>query len=153
MNKYKILFVIMVVVIIALLFYYGRNLANANYIVIGSFQKFTVLIALLLLLGIFIFVSGSLIYAKKDDKPVSIAPQCPDFWEIEDTRIGPHCVNVQDLGTCSAATGDKHLSMDLKSKSFTDNCAKYTWAKNCNIAWDGITYGVDNPCIKAKVAA
>jgi hypothetical protein len=154
MNRSKILFLIMVFVIITLLFYYGRNLANANFIAIGSFQKFTVIIALLLLLGIFIFLSGSLIYAKKDEKDdVAIVPQCPDFWEIKDTPTGPQCVNVQDLGTCPAAAGNKHLSMNLKSQSFTDNCAKYTWANNCKIAWDGITYGVDNPCIKAKVAA
>jgi hypothetical protein len=25
-------------------------------------------------------------------------------------------------------------------------CAKYRWAKKCKISWDGITYGVDNPC-------
>ena len=100
------------------------------------------------------FLSGTLIYTKKDEEDdVPIVPQCPDFWEIEDTSTGPQCVNVQDLGTCSAAAGNKHLSMKLKSQSFADNCAKYTWAKNCNIAWDGITYGVDNPCIKTKVAA
>jgi hypothetical protein len=25
-------------------------------------------------------------------------------------------------------------------------CAKYSWAKNCGVSWDGITYGIDNPC-------
>lgn len=25
-------------------------------------------------------------------------------------------------------------------------CAKYTWAKNCGVSWDGITYGIQNPC-------
>jgi hypothetical protein len=26
-------------------------------------------------------------------------------------------------------------------------CAKYTWATNCGVTWDGITSGVPNPCI------
>jgi hypothetical protein len=151
MNIYKILFLIMVVVIITLLFVYGRNLANANFVTIGSFQKFTAMIALLLLLVIFIFISGSLVYAKKDVTDAPIVPQCPDFWEIEETDTGPKCVNVQNMGTCPAAAADDHLTMDFNAKNFADNCAKYTWANNCNVAWDGLTYGVSNPCDKQKV--
>ena len=25
-------------------------------------------------------------------------------------------------------------------------CAKYSWANKCDVSWDGITYGVENPC-------
>ena len=28
----------------------------------------------------------------------------------------------------------------------TGACAKYNWANNCGVSWDGITYGVNNPC-------
>jgi hypothetical protein len=30
------------------------------------------------------------------------------------------------------------------------SCAKYTWAQKCKVAWDGISYGVDNPCTSAS---
>ena len=144
------------VVIITLLFVYGRNLANTftgTYGGIGSFQKMTVIITLIILLVILIFIWGSLSYAK-NDKNIPIVAQCPDFWEIGGTVESPTCVNVQDLGTCPAASGDEHLSVDFNSGNFTDNCAKYTWANNCNIAWDGLTYGVDNPCATtASIAA
>jgi len=149
MNSYQIIFLIIVVVIITLGFVYGRSLANTftgTYGGIGRFQQITIIITLLLLLVIFIFIWGSLVYAKKDGPNAPIIPQCPDFWEIEETDNGTKCVNVQNLGTCPAATGDKFMTVDFNSGTFTDNCSKYTWAKNCNIAWDGLTYGVDSPC-------
>lgn len=149
MNIYLIIFLIIVVVVITQLLIYGRNLANNNLVTVGRFQKFTVIIAATLLLVIFVFIIGGLLYTKNDVQAETIVPQCPDFWEIEETTTGPKCVNVQDLGTCAAATADDHLTMDFNSGNFPDNCAKYTWANNCNIAWDGLTYGVSDPCVKA----
>jgi hypothetical protein len=63
---------------------------------------------------------------------------------------GERCVNVKDLGTCngSVATGE-HLIMNFSVAPYIGsdgNCAKYNWANSCGIAWDGITYGVPNPC-------
>ena len=153
MKSYQIFFLIIVVVIIILLFNYGRNLANTSYVGIGSFQKTTILITLAILLIIFIFIAGSLVYAPNNDKNAPIIAQCPDFWEIEGTGTSSTCINVQDLGTCSAAAGDEHLTLDFNSGNFTDNCAKYTWANNCNVAWDGLTYGVENPCTTTASAA
>jgi hypothetical protein len=149
MDSYRIILLIIVVVIIIMGFVYVRNLVNTNGITIGSFQKITAMIALLLLLIIFIVILGSLVYAKKAGPDGPIVPQCPDFWEIEETANGPKCVNVKDLGTCLPAAGDEFLTMDFTSANFTDNCSKYTWANNCNVAWDGLTYGVANPCITA----
>jgi hypothetical protein len=156
MNSYQIILLIIVVVIITLLFVYGRNLVNTfvgTYGTIGSFQKITLIITFIILLVIFIFIGSSLVYAKKNVANAPILPQCPDFWEIEETDDGPKCINVQDLGTCPGATGDEHLTVDFNSGNFTDNCAKYTWANNCNIAWDGLTYGVSNPCTTVASAA
>lgn len=56
----------------------------------------------------------------------------------------------KDLGTCKSST-TKHLNMDFTTSEFTGQnglCAKYTWANNCGVSWDGITYGVSNPCNK-----
>ena len=146
MTNYKSLFVI--VVMILLLFYVG-NLANNNSISMGSFQQITLLVAIVLLSFIFIFITVNLVYADKDVTETDIVPQCPDYWEIEETPTGPKCVNVQNLGVCAAASGTDHLTIDFNSGNFADSCAKYTWANNCNIAWDGLTYGANNPCDKA----
>jgi hypothetical protein len=149
MNSYQIILLIIVVVIITLLFVYGRNLVNpilGTYGTMGGFQRITLLIAMIILVIILIFIGGSLAYASKNAPDAPLIAQCPDFWEIEETSAGPKCINVQNLGTCPAANGDKHLIVDFNSGNFTNNCSKYTWANNCNIAWDGLTYGVDNPC-------
>jgi hypothetical protein len=29
-------------------------------------------------------------------------------------------------------------------------CNKYNWANTCGVTWDGITYGVKNPCDKSS---
>jgi hypothetical protein len=150
MNSYQIILFIIVIAIIILLFVYGRNLVNGS---MGSFQQIILLIAFIILLIIFLFIGGSLAYASKNGTIPPDLPQCPDYWEIETTATGSQCVNVQNLGTCPAASGDTNLSIDFSSGNFTDNCAKYTWANNCNIAWDGLTYGSDNPCTTKAATA
>ena len=82
-----------------------------------------------------------------------MVPECPDYWGITGLDVSGNklakCVNIKDLGSCPADSGDKHLTMDFNGPMYTgDNgtCAKYKWANNCNVTWDGITYGVNNPC-------
>jgi hypothetical protein len=39
--------------------------------------------------------------------------------------------------------------MNFNTSAFTGSqgaCNKYNWATKCNVTWDGITYGVSNPC-------
>ena len=75
-----------------------------------------------------------------------LIPQCPDYWFMDPSS---NCVNIRNLGTCSPQSGKKHLIMNFNTPAYTGsngNCAKYTWANNCNVSWDGITYGVNNPC-------
>jgi hypothetical protein len=43
------------------------------------------------------------------------------------------CYNVKNLGTVS---DECNVEMDFSKYS---NCQKQTWAKKCNITWDGIT--------------
>ncbi len=152
MNSYQIILLIVVVVIITLLFVYGGNLVNQFNGTMGGFQKITLLIAFIILLIIFLFIGSTLAYATKSGALPPDIPQCPDYWEIESTATGSQCVNVQNLGTCPSASGDANLSIDFSSGNFTDNCAKYTWANNCNVAWDGLTYGTENPCTVSEAA-
>ena len=66
MNSYKIILLIIVVVLITLVFVYGRNLVNTPGSTIGSFQKSIIMITFGVLLVIFIFMGGILVYAKKN---------------------------------------------------------------------------------------
>lgn len=116
----------------------------------GSFQKMVLLIAVIILIIALLIIGISLIYSKKNNWPPNIA-QCPDWWVMDGSGNRAKCINVKDLGTCKAKNGQPHLTMDFNAGPFDPNnaqstCNKYTWANRCNVTWDGITYGVDNPC-------
>jgi hypothetical protein len=116
---------------------------------IGGFQK-TVLFAGIIILSIALVVIGIALASSARNKtwPPNVAV-CPDWWVIRGSGKKSHCINKKDLGTCSAQSGKKHQTMNFNGPVYTGSnglCAKYTWAKKCNVAWDGISYGIDNPC-------
>lgn len=110
-----------------------------------SFQSIVLIIAVLILLIILIVIGSALYSAKKSKWPPS-TPECPDYWVIDGSGNNANCINIKDLGNCNPINGDKHLTINFNNPPFTDNCSKYNWANKCKIAWDGITYGVPNPC-------
>jgi len=113
-----------------------------------GFQKF-ILFAAIILLIITLIVIGVALSSATDTTWPPMTPDCPDYWTIDGSGNNATCINVKDLGTCPPQSGNKHLTMNFSGPAFTGSnglCAKYTWAKNCNLSWDGITYGVNNPC-------
>ena len=115
----------------------------------GSFQKIILIIALIVLLISLLFIGVSIQSSRNKDWPPMV-PSCPDYWVSQGTDKDAKCINVHDLGVCKAKSGDSHLTMNFNNAPYVgsnSNCAKYTWANNCKIAWDGLTYGVTNPCI------
>jgi hypothetical protein len=114
----------------------------------ASFQKYVLLIAIVILIIALVIIGFALSYSKAQNWP-PLVPSCPDYWEIDGSGNNTTCTNVQDLGTCPSNTGNQHLVMNFNSSNFTGAnglCAKYNWATNCGVSWDGITYGVNNPC-------
>ena len=112
-----------------------------------GFQK-TVLFVAIVILIISLILIGFVLSAGKDNDWPPMVPNCPDYW-ITDGSSNTKCINVKDLGTCPAPSGSKHLTMDFSVAPYVGSnsaCAKYTWAKKCGVSWDGITYGVSNPC-------
>ena len=80
----------------------------------------------------------------KDWPPV--ISKCPDYWEIDGLN-NELCVNIKDLGTdLPSSEGSTHTKMNFNIYPYNNDCTKYRWAKSYNLAWDGITYGVVNPC-------
>lgn len=111
-----------------------------------DFQKFILFAAIIILIIVLIFIGIALTYSTSSSTWPPMTPECPDYWTMDASAI---CVNVKDLGTCPPQSGQKHLTMNFNIPAFTGSnemCAKYTWAKNCKVSWDGITYGVNNPC-------
>jgi hypothetical protein len=107
---------------------------------IGEYQKSIIIAGIVCFILIFGVVYVILyIQNLSINWPPSVAP-CPDWWK----SIGKgKCYNKKNLGTCN------NNIMDFNTETFKGSnglCAKYTWSKNCNLSWDGITYGVVSPC-------
>ena len=116
---------------------------------IGAFQKMILMVAIVVLFITLIIIAYSLKQSKNSDNWPPVVPICPDYWVSDGSGNNITCTNVKNLGKCKPSAGSKHLVMNFNNAPYTGangNCAKYTWANNCGIAWDGLTYGVNNPC-------
>ena len=114
-----------------------------------GFQKMVLISAIVILIIALVIIGISLNSAVSNEDWPPIVPECPDYWVIDGSGNNTRCINVKDLGVCPAKSGEKHQIMSFQSDSFTgDNgsCNKNNWAKKCQVSWDGITYGVQNPC-------
>lgn len=121
---------------------------------LNSFQGTVLLIADIVLILALLFMAIVIHSAKKEESWPPITAQCPDWWILDGSGNKTTCVNVKDLGVCKKqnVNKDQHQTMNFNTPLFsgangsTPNCAKYKWATNCKVSWDGITYGVPNPC-------
>ena len=114
-----------------------------------AFQKVVLFGAIIILIIALVFIGIALSYSTNNQQWPPMTPECPDYWSIDGSGNNTTCINVKDLGTCQPQSGDKHLTMNFNVSPYTGTnglCSKYTWAKKCGISWDGITYGVSNPC-------
>ena len=113
-----------------------------------GFQKIVLIIAIIVLIITLLFV-GLALGGNSGETWPPLEPTCPDWWIADGSGNNTTCINVKDLGVCQAQSGKKHQNMNFNLPAFTGSngmCAKYTWASNCKVPWDGITYGVENPC-------
>jgi hypothetical protein len=114
-----------------------------------GFQKSVLTIAILILIIALVIIGISLYYSNNSSSWPPMSPSCPDYWTIDGSGNSATCTNVKDLGTCPTQSGKKHLVMNFNQAPYTGSnglCAKYKWANNCNLSWDGVNYGVNNPC-------
>ena len=99
----------------------------------NSFQHIIMITAIIILI-ICLIVIGVALHANETSNiyPPVIA-DCPDYWEASNSG----CINTYDLGYNTASCKNQNI------KTLTSNCNKQTWARNCNLTWDGITNNVD----------
>ena len=113
-----------------------------------GFQKIVLIIAIIVLI-ITLVVMGLALGSASGESWPPVLPDCPDWWIADGSGNNSTCINIKDLGVCQAKSGDRHQTMNFNNSVFTGSnglCAKYNWAYNCKVSWDGITYGVENPC-------
>ena len=110
---------------------------------LGGFQKTVLIIAVVILLGMLMLIGSSIVANQNNQTWPPSVPSCPDWWVSDGSGNTGHCINKKDLGTRNIK------SKNFNTPAFTGSngtCNKYKWAKKCKVSWDGITYGVDNPC-------
>ena len=110
----------------------------------ATFQSITVIIAIVILIIILIIVGIALVQGKKKAVWPPVIGDCPDYW-LDLSGNGAACmVNAQKVNQGTAT-----VPMNFTLPTFSGSngpCAKYTWAIQNNVSWDGLTYGVANPC-------
>jgi hypothetical protein len=114
-----------------------------------GFQKIVLIAAIIILIIALVVIGIALSGNFNNEEWPPMLSACPDYWKIDGSGNMTTCTNIKDLGTCPPKSGEKHLVMNFNTTPYTgDNgtCNKYTWAKKCDVTWDGITYGVENPC-------
>ncbi len=112
-----------------------------------NFQKIVIIIFLLILVVALILI-GMKMDKKINNWPPYIA-NCPDYW-LDLGGDGSQCFNSKELGLCNIPISrtDKNTK-DFTASAYTGSdglCTKKKWANACGVAWDGINYGVKDPC-------
>jgi hypothetical protein len=109
---------------------------------LGGFQKTCLIIAVVFLIILLIVIAVALLSGRAAKTWPPEVSNCPDWWLSDGSGNLARCLNPKKIGTCDGPA-------NFTTKQYTgDNgiCNKYKWANNCKVAWDGITYGVPNPC-------
>jgi hypothetical protein len=109
-----------------------------------GFQKIVITIAIVLLIIALIFVGYTIVKNKKNQQWPPLIAECPDYWLMDGSGNNTTCINVKHLGNSNTPN-----TMKFNMGFFTGSdglCNKYMWSIQNDITWDGITYGVNNPC-------
>ena len=119
---------------------------------LGSFNKTVLIVAcVLLILGLIligVFISKNI---EKAAYP-PVVGDCPDYWDVSYNSDNIKTCTSNSINTSTGTTrtpfnGTTASCQSYPVSNFTNAgtsvddiiCAKYTWAKECNIHWDGIT--------------
>ena len=109
---------------------------------LNKFNKIILFSAIVILIIALIVIGVMLNYALFNDNYPPVISDCPDYWDVSlnsDDQVS--CLNKvrQNTGTCNNNTYPVEQFYAHASNSKDVICAKYKWAKGCNISWDGIT--------------
>lgn len=110
-----------------------------------SFQYTILKVALFVLVAFLVFIGYKMYENRLDDVEQRIIGSCPDYWTLSTIDGKQKCTNVKNLGksTCSKTMDFSQRPYNLQNGL----CAKFRWARNCELTWDGIT-NMTNPCKK-----
>ena len=114
-----------------------------------SFQKIILIVAIIVLIIMLVTIGMALSKSSDTQSWPPVIGQCPDYW-VDLSGNGEACFNSHSLGKCNVPNSvDRTPVKNFNEAPYNSEnglCEKYTWANSCGVTWDGITYGVKNPC-------
>ena len=120
-----------------------------------KFQAFVIIIlTILLVITIIAFFYIASVPGNNKPFPPTI-PVCPDYYyqtSDVDGNITCKALPSMEKNMINSGVSDKNcINPYFTSDYYTGtnaNCLKYTWYSGCKSipAWEGVTYGVNNPC-------
>ena len=102
------------------------------------YQRIVLGIAIILLIAAYIMIYFTLVDNNKNWPP-SVA-KCPDYWEYNAANDMCKSKNNFNIGS-SENTVTEYPDVSQKS-----TCDKYKWAKEKEVSWEGLSYGVSMDC-------
>ena len=109
---------------------------------LNKFNKIILFSAIVILIIALIVIGVMLNYALFNENYPPVISDCPDYWDVSlNNNNEVTCYNIvrQNSGTCNNDTYPVDQFYEQGSNKSDVICAKYKWAKGCNISWDGIT--------------
>ena len=106
------------------------------------YQRIVLGIAIVLLIAAYIMIYFTLVDNVKKWPPT--VAKCPDYWVYD--VLQDKCKSNGNVNNKNG-TITYYPSIDSSQKlSDFSKCIKYKWAKENNISWDGLSYGVSMDC-------
>lgn len=110
-----------------------------------SFQRIVIYIAIAVLFVMMVIIAITMHNNSKDITWPPVIGDCPDYWHDDGTSGSKCVVNINEVNKGTASSPMNFDTAPYNSASGS-SCAKYRWATSKGVSWDGITYGVSNPC-------
>jgi len=99
-----------------------ESFMNSSGTTDGSFQKYTVIVALVILIGTLAMMGAALYNSSGSETFPPNSGSCPDYWDVD----GGQCVDPEG----------SYDSFDVPSTF----CEKKQWTmENAGVSWDGVT--------------
>lgn len=105
------------------------------------YQRVVLGIAIVLLIAAYIMIYFTLVDNNKNWPP-SVA-KCPDYWEYN--AASDMCKSNNGFNEGSSGVTE-YPDVDGETLTQKSTCDKYKWAKEKEVSWEGLSYGVSMDC-------
>ena len=110
------------------------------------YQRIVLGIAIVLLIAAYIMIYFTLVDNNKNWPP-SVA-KCPDYWEYNAANDMCESNNGFNEGKLKPKDSEDFVIYPDNGETLTQKstCDKYKWAKDKEVSWEGLSYGVSMDC-------